>query len=65
MSERDQKVTGRIRKMIKQGATKKTVLEDLKSHGFPEPTAAAMYRAGKLLAKAESLVKLEKAERRK
>jgi len=51
--------------MIKQGATKKTVVEDLKSHGFPEPTAAAMYRAGKLLVKAESLVKLEKAERRK
>ena len=47
------------------GATKKTVVEDLKSHGFPELTAAAMYRAGKLLVKAESLVKLEKAERRK
>ena len=65
MSEREQKVTRRIRKMIKRGATKKAVVADLTSHGFPESTAAAMYRAGKLLVKAESLVKLEKAERRK
>ena len=65
MSEREQKVTRRIRQMIKQGATKNTVVEDVTSHGFPEVTAAAMYRAGKLLVKAESLVKLEKAERRK
>ena len=65
MSEREQKVTRRIRTMIQQGATKRTVVEDLKSHGFPEPTAAAMYRAGKLLVKTESAVKREKAERRK
>ena len=65
MSERELKVTRRIRQMIKQGATKKAVVADLTSHGFSEPTAAAMYRAGKLLVKAESLVKLEKAERRK
>ena len=51
--------------MIQQGATKKTVVADLTSHGFPEPTAAAMYRAGKLLVKTESAVKREKAERRK
>jgi hypothetical protein len=64
MSEREQKVTRRIRQMIKEGATKKTVVADLTRHGFPEPTVAAMYRAGKLLVKTESLVKLEKAERR-
>jgi len=65
MSERDQKVTRRIRTMIQQGATKKTVVADLTSHGFPEPTAAALYRAGKRLVKTESAVKLEKAARRK
>ena len=65
MSERDQKVTRRIRTMIQQGATKKTVVADLTSHGFPEPTAAEMYRAGKLRVKTESAVKREKAERRK
>ena len=65
MSERDQKVTRRIRTMIQQGATKKTVVADLTSHGLPEPTAAVMYRAGKLRVKTESAVKLEKAARRK